>query len=172
MKHFVHHIYENPRSFGEHFGICNCGLVWPCKTKLKEDELKAMADLRAIEELRSYHLFCDELERAEKKHPDWPKDPVDQTAIMMEEAGESIQAALDWKYEQGDPQLLIDEVVQTGAMCLRILKGLDKNWKPFDHQFRDNMIIDILKDVMRGLASHGEVQRVSAVQQVIHEMGG
>ena len=162
MEHKLKALVHDPTSHRD-IGYCECGNIWPCQDRHQG---------KGPSVLSCEFMLEDELIRAEAKHPDWPKDPVDQAAIMMEEAGESIQAALDWKYEEGDPQLFINEVVQTGAMCLRILKNIDREWKPVDHQFRDNMIINILKDVMRGLEGHGETSRVTAVQRVIHEMGG
>ena len=73
--------------------------------------------------------IMNELARAERKHPIWPEDTIHQVAIMMEEAGEAVQAANDLLY--GDPGAdlmfradLHRELVHTGAMCLRCLMHL------------------------------------------------
>ena len=66
----------------------------------------------------------DELLRAETKYPDWPADLIHQVAIMQEESGEAIRAALNHVYH-GEP--LDDvrvELIQTAAMCLRCLKNM------------------------------------------------
>lgn len=65
-----------------------------------------------------------ELERAEVIHPQWPMATLDQVAIMVEEAGESLRAALNYKYHNGDIVEVKKEVIQTGAMAIRVLKYL------------------------------------------------
>jgi len=66
----------------------------------------------------------DELLRAEAKYPAWPADLIHQVAIMQEESGEAIRAALNHVYH-GEPLADVrGELVQTAAMCLRCLKNL------------------------------------------------
>lgn len=65
-----------------------------------------------------------ELERAEKLHPTWPMATLDQTAIMVEEAGEALRAALNYKYHGGSIDEVRTEIIQTGAMAIRALKHL------------------------------------------------
>ena len=66
----------------------------------------------------------DELLRAETKYPDWPADLIHQVAIMQEESGEAIRAALNHVYH-GEPLADVRaELVQTAAMCLRCLKNM------------------------------------------------
>jgi len=65
-----------------------------------------------------------ELERAERLHPAWPTDTIHQVSIMGEEAGESLRAALRLVYEGGTLEELRTEMVQTGAMVIRVLKNL------------------------------------------------
>ena len=65
-----------------------------------------------------------EYEKALIKHPGWPDDIVHAVAVMVEEAGESMQAALDCYYSGGDKNHLKTELAQTGAMCIRALVNL------------------------------------------------
>ena len=69
-------------------------------------------------------LIREELDRAEKKHPTWPDDPIHAAAIMCEEAGETIQAALDAHYAGKDAGNIKTEAIQTGAMAIRLLINL------------------------------------------------
>jgi hypothetical protein len=66
----------------------------------------------------------NEIDLAELKHPGWPTDIVHAVAIMMEEAGEAMQAALDVYYKDGDREQLKKELAQTGAMAMRCLLHL------------------------------------------------
>ena len=64
----------------------------------------------------------DELARARAKHPYWPTDPVHAAAIVAEESGELVRAALRFSYREGGEFDDIDkEAVQTAATCLRLL---------------------------------------------------
>ena len=74
--------------------------------------------------LRVVDSLIDELIDAVRKHPNWPADIVHATAIMVEEAGEAMQAALDVYYHDGDIECLRTELAQTGAMCIRALVHL------------------------------------------------
>lgn len=68
--------------------------------------------------------ILNELEKAENKHPDWPLDLIHQVSIMNEEAGEAIRAALQVVYENGKISELKKELIQTAAMCIRVLSHL------------------------------------------------
>lgn len=65
-----------------------------------------------------------ELSKAEIKHPNWPDNIVEQSAIVAEESGELIRAALQEKFEGGTKEECRKEAIQTAAMCIRFLKNL------------------------------------------------
>ena len=70
------------------------------------------------------HEILDELDRAEAKHPDWPDDILHQIAIVNEESGEATRAALQLEYEVGSKEDLRKELIQTAAMCVRMIINL------------------------------------------------
>ena len=77
-----------------------------------------------VNRLMKYDEIQKELERAEKKHPEFPKDMFQQLAIMQEEAGEVTKAVLHYHYEGGTLEDVCEELVQTAAMCMRMLSAL------------------------------------------------
>ncbi len=77
-----------------------------------------------FERLLKYAPIEMELKRAEKKHPDFPKDMFRQLAIMQEEAGEVAKAILHYHYETGSIADVEYELIQTAAMCMRMLQSL------------------------------------------------
>lgn len=68
--------------------------------------------------------IVNEYERAVSKHPDWPKDAIHAAAIVAEESGELVRAALQYNYEQGEMQSIQNEAIQTGAMAVRMLRNI------------------------------------------------
>jgi len=71
-----------------------------------------------------------ELARAEKIHPVWPDGVVNQTSIMVGEAGEALRAANHLREgrltEGGDSMVALkQETIQTGAMAIRLLVNLE-----------------------------------------------
>jgi NTP pyrophosphatase (non-canonical NTP hydrolase) len=71
---------------------------------------------------KAWDLIFAELKRAEAKFPGWPADPVHGAAILAEEAGELVKAALDFYYGRHDGvDPMEKEAAQTGAMALRFL---------------------------------------------------
>lgn len=63
----------------------------------------------------------DELARAEKKHPHWPDDEIHKAAIVCEESGELLRAAIQFEREGGRSDAMKKEAVQTAAMAVRFL---------------------------------------------------
>ena len=68
-----------------------------------------------------------EVERAEKRHPDWPSNPIHQAAIVTEEAGELLQASLNLNEHKGSKKAIITEAIHTAASALRFLKNVEEN---------------------------------------------
>lgn len=79
-----------------------------------------------------WKYLCAEYEEANRKHPNYPKDALRRTAIMCEEAGEALQAALDLTRgaDHGHHDLaraddrLFNETIQTGAMAIALLVAM------------------------------------------------
>jgi len=78
--------------------------------------------------------FLKELQDAEKKYPEWPRDIIHAAAIVIEEAGELVQATLNYRYNKQKYskeefnvyfEKIKKEAIQTGAMALRFLKNFD-----------------------------------------------
>ena len=81
-------------------------------------------------------LVFRELGAAEVKHPGWPVDPVHAAAILGEEAGELLQAALDFTYQGGNFELgrMKKEAAQCAAMGIRFLMGFDRYERAINNQ--------------------------------------
>jgi len=77
-----------------------------------------------LDRLQKYSEIDHELNRAKKKHPIFPEDMFRQLAIMQEEAGEVTKAVLHYHYEGGTVKLIRNELIQTAAMCIRMLENL------------------------------------------------
>ena len=71
-------------------------------------------------------IILDELKKAKKKWPYWLDDPVHAAGVLNEEAGELMQACLDFSYSQGSIDQMQLEAAQVGAMAIRFLEGLEK----------------------------------------------
>jgi NTP pyrophosphatase (non-canonical NTP hydrolase) len=77
-----------------------------------------------LDRLQKYEPIDRELNRAYKKHPGYPVDMFRQLAIMQEEAGEVTKAVLHYHYEDGTVEHIREELIQTAAMCMRMLENL------------------------------------------------
>lgn len=80
--------------------------------------------LESNESIEALALILSELAQARAKHPQWPVDVIHAAAILAEEAGEVVKAALDMTYDGGSVEDVRTELAQTGAMCLRMLVNL------------------------------------------------
>ena len=69
-----------------------------------------------------------ELERAKAKFPKWPSDPIHAAAIVGEESGELIRAAVIHVYENGsEAECWNEAAVQAAATAIRFLEGVESN---------------------------------------------
>lgn len=92
--------------------------------KLLSDALYA----REAGEVRGLSSVLAELERATRKFPTWPTDPLHAVAVVGEESGELVKAVLQAVYEPhksttGEVRI---EAIQTAAMALRFIGNLDR----------------------------------------------
>lgn len=66
--------------------------------------------------------ILNEKHRAQMLHPHWPDDILHQMAIVGEEYGEAVRAAVQYVYEGGDKEEVRKELIQTCATILRLLE--------------------------------------------------
>jgi hypothetical protein len=99
--------------------------------KLTKENCQELLSRQDIEVQRYVAAMLMELEKATEKHPNWPKDKVHAAAIVTEESGELMRAALQFHYEEGRYYDMHKEAIQTGAMCIRFLINAPE--MPFDH---------------------------------------
>lgn len=97
------------------------------------DDLFLKLDLRTKQHLLAFSM---EMKGAEEKHPYWPTEEANYdgqaypkgdflhaAAIVAEESGELIKAAVQFAHEGGQYYAMHTECIQTGAMCLRFLNN-------------------------------------------------
>ena len=75
-----------------------------------------------------YDMIDKELEFAMQKFPSFPCDPLHAIGVVNEEVGEATKDALQWTYElhkNKDSETLKKELIQTAAMCIRMICGLE-----------------------------------------------
>lgn len=77
-------------------------------------------------------MVNEELSRAEEKFPEWPDDIIHAAAIVAEESGEIIQAALQAHYDKGRVDKVKKEAIHTAAMCYRLITAIER--KSFETQ--------------------------------------
>jgi len=94
---------------------------------MKEKVIITISDSHEIDGEReeSRLTTVGELERTEKIHPAWPTDLVKASAILAEEAGETLRAANTFDETRSGKKEIITEAVQTAAMAIRLLKNID-----------------------------------------------
>lgn len=93
---------------------------------VKEPEVSgSLGVMRSGDVDRALNSFEEELLRAESKFPSFPIDPVHAAAVVVEEAGELQQAALQATYENGFMEAMVKEATHVGAMALRFLLNVD-----------------------------------------------
>lgn len=87
------------------------------------EQIKYDPNNRKASEFDIITTVLKELESARRRYPGWPADIALATAVMVEEAGEALKTAneIRWKQGGGSYGELRTEVIQTMAMCLRLL---------------------------------------------------
>ncbi len=77
--------------------------------------------------MKAEDIVTEEIIRALEKFPEWPVDPIHAVAVLGEEFGELQKATLELCYEPGKSSLedVHEEAVQTAAMAIRFIIGLD-----------------------------------------------
>jgi len=67
-----------------------------------------------------------ELEHIERDYPDWPENEVDAAQIISDKAAKLLSASsARRRKKQRDNNPVLNEAIQTGAMVLRFLLGMD-----------------------------------------------
>lgn len=79
-----------------------------------------------------------ELEKAKRKFPKWPTDPIHAAMIVAEESGELMKEILQMVYEphKTDIDKVRKEALQTAAMCVRFIESLDNKEYEFEESFQ------------------------------------
>lgn len=82
------------------------------------------------------HIFdiLLEIQKAESKHPVWPRDAIKAAAIVAEESGELCAASLQWNDEDGEFEAMRKEAIQVACTAIRFLTGLDKYKQRIDFE--------------------------------------
>ena len=96
--------------------------------KENKNEMIVMA-VETMEYFQIEHILksiCIELKKAEEKHSNWPTNMYEQQTILAEEAGEVAKAVLHYHHENGSFEDIEEELIQTAAMCVRMLKNLKR----------------------------------------------
>lgn len=88
---------------------------------LKEIITSEKSELSDINDI--FRDIIIEVNRAETKHPNWPSDQVYAAAIVGEESGELMRAAVQYQMEGGEKNEIKLEAIQTAATCIRLLKN-------------------------------------------------
>lgn len=100
-------------------------MIYRCRFKFRQKGIKMKSNNQGYIDLRQLQLISKELVNARQKHPIFPDDIVHMVAIMQEEAGEATRASLRYYYDEGGTLAeLKEEIIQTAAMCLRVLENL------------------------------------------------
>ena len=92
------------------------------------ERVKAVLPASAVRTNTILGEVLAELERATRKFPTWPTDPLHAVAVLGEESGELTRAVMQAVYEphKGGPEQVREEAVQTAAMAIRFLLSLDE----------------------------------------------
>lgn len=79
-----------------------------------------------MSEPESISAILAELERARLVHSWEGYSTLDAVAVLANEAGEALREAVKIRQGEGDMERLRTEVIQAGAMCLRVLENIER----------------------------------------------
>jgi len=74
----------------------------------------------------AFDLITDELQKAKSKFPQWPTDIIHAAAIVAEEAGELVRAAVQVTYEKKSITQALNEAVHTAATAIRFIENYQR----------------------------------------------
>lgn len=83
-----------------------------------------MSDTKAVDGV-VLEIFA-ELQAAREKFPQWPDDLIHGAGVIVEEAGECMQACLQATYENQPADKARKEAIQTAAMAVRFVLNYDQ----------------------------------------------
>ena len=95
---------------------------------VSDGEGKQVTSKLSTSDLEAMVAVFDELYRARELHPAWPRDAIHAAAIVAEESGELIRAAINREYGRGLDRAACDsemrkEAIHTAATAIRFLVG-------------------------------------------------
>jgi len=72
-------------------------------------------------------ITCEVI-RAEDKWPQWPENTFNQICIVAEESGEAVRAVNEYHNDMTESNFkaIQTELIQTAAMCVRMIKNLER----------------------------------------------
>ncbi len=82
-----------------------------------------------------------EVEKATRKFPTWPTDPLHALGVLGEEFGELTKEVVQMAYEphKTSREAIREEAIQTAAMALRFAMSLDRyEYTPRDQHSQQN----------------------------------
>lgn len=68
----------------------------------------------------------NEIDRAEKIHPAWPRDVVKAASLCSEECGELVRAANTFDETRTGRKDIVTEAIHTAATAIRLLKNIEE----------------------------------------------
>lgn len=107
----------------------NSGLIYNSCDQASQS-IKMMREISNLPINGVISQVLDEIQRATKKFPTWPNDPLHALTIISEEHGELCKATLQAVYEPHKNKAGISDVyseaIQTAAMAIRFLNSFDE----------------------------------------------
>lgn len=82
-----------------------------------------LLDRLTHDEVVAVGLVLNELIASKRAWPEWPSDLVYGAAVVAEEAGELVQAALNAHYKGANPELSKSEAEQTAVTAIRFISN-------------------------------------------------